>query len=120
MSVPERSDAIPYLGRAFFLAFYAEIPFPPKSGRTINVDMLKEKADRLKEGITLLNRLKEVGCPADNVGFKEVQRVISKWVVDGEAVFTTIPLTRYDRDAVLTLPATSAMTARIMLKKVDE
>ena len=82
--------------------------------------MLKTKEDRVKEGIRLLKRLKETGVPTLNPGFKQIQEAISVWVVNGEAYTATIPIVRYDRDAVLTLPAEATQTAQIVLKKVEQ
>lgn len=82
--------------------------------------MLKTKEERLKEGITLLKKLRDAGVPADNLGFKEIQKAVSDWVVNGESFRATIPITRYDRDADITLPEKKGQTAQIVLRKVPQ
>jgi len=73
------------------------------------------KAERLQQGIRLLKRLRDTGIPQDNGGFTEIQGLISAWVTSGEPLTTTVPIPRYDRDAVLTLTADKAT---IVLRQV--
>jgi len=80
--------------------------------------MLKTKEERVKEGITLLKKLKDAGVPRTSPSFTEVQKTISKWVVDGAAVATTIPILRSDRDADIVLPANKGQTAQIVLRMI--
>lgn len=81
----------------------------------------KTKEERLKEGMHVLNRLKEVGIPMDNDGFIEVKNAISRWVQDGQAVIIeNINFFPFDRMGKLTLFRVSGpKTEPIMfLKKV--
>jgi hypothetical protein len=64
----------------------------------------KTKEERLKEGMMVLNRLKEVGIPMENDGFIEVKNAISRWVQDGQAVIIEkINFFPFDRIGKLTL-----------------
>jgi hypothetical protein len=80
--------------------------------------MLKSKEERVKEGIALLRRLKETGVPMTSPSFKEIQGLVSDWVIRGELISRTVHILRSDRDAVITLPAEAAKTAQIVLKKI--
>lgn len=74
------------------------------------------KAERLQQGITLLKKLRETGIAQENGGFVELQGLISAWVTSGLPLTTTVPIPRYDRDAVLTLTADKAS---LILRKVE-
>jgi hypothetical protein len=74
------------------------------------------KAERLQQGITLLKKLRETGIAKENGGFVEIQGLVSAWVTSGEPLTTTVPIPRYDRDAVLTLTADKAS---LILRKVE-
>lgn len=80
----------------------------------------KTKEDRLNEGITILKKLREVGIPSDNGGFKEIQQTISDWVSTGTATEVLIPIPRYDRDAELKLPSSKYKVASLLLKVIKE
>ena len=78
--------------------------------------MEKTKESRVKETITILKKLQDVGIPVTDAGYKEIQTHMSKWVHDGEATTVTVPLMRYGRDAILVLPATGSDVASCRLK----
>jgi hypothetical protein len=44
---------------------------------------LKPKAERLKETITLLKKLPEVGIPASSYIYEQVKQEMTTWVSDG-------------------------------------
>lgn len=46
---------------------------------------LKPKAERLKETITLLKKLPEVGVPRESYAYSQVQDLMTAWVNDGPA-----------------------------------
>ena len=50
----------------------------------------KEKGERLKETIVLLNKLPEVGIPKSSYLFEKVKTLMSTWVSDGPAVTEVI------------------------------
>jgi hypothetical protein len=80
--------------------------------------MEKTKESRLSETIVILKKLLEVGIPATDAGYKIIKAHMSKWVEDGEAVNTTVPLMRYGRDAILVLPAKAEEVASCRLRAV--
>lgn len=80
--------------------------------------MEKTKESRVSETIVILKKLLEVGVPATDAGYKIIKAHMSKWVEDGEALNTTVPLMRYGRDAILVLPATAEEVASCRLKVV--
>jgi hypothetical protein len=80
--------------------------------------MEKTKEARVSETVVILKKLLEVGIPATDAGYKLIKTHMSKWVHDGEALSTTVPLMRYGRDAHLELPATAGEVASCRLKVV--
>jgi len=78
----------------------------------------KSKADRVKETVTILKKLKEVGVPDTDAGYSLIHKHMSKWVHDGEALTVTVPLMRYGRDAYLILPSEEGEVASCRLKVV--
>jgi len=79
---------------------------------------LKTKEARLKEGITLLKKLRETGLPDDDKGFEGIQKEISEWVKTGEARTASIPIYRAGRTAELDLPSVASKTAGIVLRVI--
>ncbi|NDE17575.1 hypothetical protein EBZ80_21880 [bacterium] len=79
----------------------------------------KPKADRVREGITILQKLKEVGIGPTEPAFAEIQALISGWVNTGEAVAKAVPLVRFDRVAHLVLPRRRTAVASLVLKTVS-
>jgi len=47
---------------------------------------VKPKAERLKETITLLKKLPEVGVPRESYAYSQVQDLMTTWVNGGPAV----------------------------------
>ena len=80
--------------------------------------MEKTKESRVSETVTILKKLLDVGIPATDAGYKLIKTHMSKWVHDGEALSTTVPLMRYGRDAILVLPAKEGEVANCRLKVV--
>ncbi len=78
----------------------------------------KPKADRVREGITILQKLQEVGIGPTEPAFQEIKALISGWVNTGEAVAKAIPLVRFDRVAHLVLPRRRTAVASLVLKTV--
>jgi hypothetical protein len=79
---------------------------------------VKPKADRLREGITILKKLQEVGIGPLEPAFAEIKALISGWVTTGEAVAKAVPLVRFDRVAHLVLPQRRTAVASLVLKTV--
>ena len=79
---------------------------------------LKPKEDRVREGITILNKLKEVGFSKNDSAFAEIQSAISVWVKTGDKSEKKFPIPRYGRMAILTLPSKRLDTATLVLKNI--
>ena len=90
-----------------------------KQTRPFTKRMLKTKEERLKEGLTMIKKLKQVGISSEDFGSKNIQKAVSEWVSTGEAFKGVIPFAKYDRDAHLVLPKYSNETATIVLKVID-
>jgi hypothetical protein len=76
------------------------------------------KEERLKEGITILQKLRKIEIPQSNFGIQTIQKRISEWVSTGEAIQEVIPIPNYDRDAHLTLPVEKRKSAEIVLRQI--
>jgi hypothetical protein len=78
----------------------------------------KIKEDRLKEGLSLLNQLKEGGVRGNSLGFLALKQQISSWVDTGAPWEGTIPFTEYGREAVVSLPKYNNKAAGLNFKVV--
>ena len=79
---------------------------------------MKSKEDRLKEGLTILKKLRGVGISPTNFGIQTIQKKISEWVSSGSEIKEVIPIPNYDRDAHLTLPVERDRVAELVLKQI--
>jgi len=81
--------------------------------------MPKTKEDRVKEGVTLLKKIRDLpsnfGLYGNDRGFLEIKAAISEWVEKGKAADLKIPLYRQERMAELVLPM-SDKVASLALK----
>jgi len=55
------------------------------SGVIVLMQNLKTKEDRLKEGLHILNQLKEGGVAQTSGGFVELKKQVSEWVNSGKS-----------------------------------
>jgi hypothetical protein len=78
----------------------------------------KSKEERLKETITILKKLQEVGIAETEPGYTESKRLMSKWIHDGEAATHYVEFPRYGRRAELVLPSRADRAASLLLKHV--
>jgi hypothetical protein len=76
----------------------------------------KPKEDRVREAITILNKLKEVGIADTDPGYVAVKTHMSEWVKTGEAAAHTIEFPRHGRRGELTLPHRADRAAGLSLK----
>lgn len=81
-------------------------------------DNLKTKEERLRETITILKKLQEVGIPDTDPGYVETKEKLSTWVKDGEATQYTIVFARYSRRGTLVLPRRAGVAASFLLKTI--
>ena len=75
---------------------------------------LKPKEERLKETITLLKKLKEIGVPSDNHFYNEIKERMSEWINDGEELEEKIDFVSHW--AELNLPVKKGRVASLNLK----
>ena len=76
----------------------------------------KSKEDRVKETITILKKLKELGIAETEPGYVLTKQHMSKWVHDGEAASYSVEFPRYGRRAELVLPRRADRAASLALK----
>lgn len=76
----------------------------------------KPKEDRVKESVTLLKKLIEVGIATTDPGFKDTKIQLDKWINEGEAWSGKIEFPRYGRIADLVLPFRKDRVSSMMLK----
>jgi hypothetical protein len=80
----------------------------------------KTKAERVKESVTLLKRLIEVGIHSEDLGYKATKQVLDTWISDGAPKTETIDFARYGRIGYLTLPEHSGKPPTFLLKATDQ
>ena len=80
----------------------------------------KTKAERVKESVTLLKRLMEVGIHSEDLGYKATKQVLDTWISDGLPKTETIDFARYGRIGHLTLPQDSGKPPTFLLKATEE
>ncbi len=77
---------------------------------------MKSLEDRLKEGVTLLLKLREVGIVDTEPGFQELKAKISEWTKSDHAWAGKIEFARYGRYAEVILPSKPGVVASMTLK----
>jgi hypothetical protein len=65
---------------------------------------LKSKADRVKESITILKKMKELGIPSNEPGYYLTKQKLDEWINGGEQWEGRIDFPRFQRRAELVLP----------------
>ncbi len=78
----------------------------------------KPKEDRLKETVTILKKLQEVGIADTDPGYLDVKGKMSDWVKSGEAASYKIDFHRHGRRGELVLPRRADRAASLNLKAV--
>lgn len=74
---------------------------------------LKTTEEKLKESMHILGQLREAGVVPTDPGYKELSKAMSDWVKGTESWSGTIPFYRYNRKAVINLPAKARFTAKV-------
>ena len=64
----------------------------------------KTKAERLREGLHLLDQLQKAGVRSNVLSFLDLKQRVSGWVESGEEWEGTIPFPEYGREAIVHLP----------------
>jgi len=78
---------------------------------------LKTKEDRLKEGMHVLNQLKEAGVLPSSGGFIELRTQVSEWVTSGKSWDGRIEFPEYGRYALVELPKSAKVSASLAFKR---
>lgn len=65
---------------------------------------LKSKADRVKESITILTKLKDLGIPKTEPGYIMTKQKLDEWIAGGDQWDGRIDFPRFQRRAELVLP----------------
>lgn len=65
---------------------------------------LKSQSERIKEGVTLLNRMKIFGIPTNDYGYIETKERLDEWMRGGDKWVGTIEFPRIGQKAELELP----------------
>jgi hypothetical protein len=81
---------------------------------------LKDKAERVKDAIGVLNQLKNIGIPPSDPGYVGTKQVLDAWIADGEPRTEKIPFPRALRMGHLMLPRLSGRNVTFVLKATDQ
>ena len=76
----------------------------------------KPKEDRLKEGVSLLKQLQEVGVKKNDLSYMSLQQRISEWVTTGVKWEGDIFFPEYGRVAMISLPKHGNKAATVNFK----
>ncbi len=76
----------------------------PVDPYTRNGRPLKSKADRVKEAITILQKLKELGIPSNEPGYMITKQKLDEWIAGGDRLDNRVYFPRFQRRAELVLP----------------
>lgn len=81
----------------------------------------KSKEDRVRESITILKKLKEIGIDDRIPSYNTVKFLLDGWIRDGtETIETKIHFPTFGRVADIILPKKKTATASLTLRVVDE
>ena len=76
----------------------------------------KTKLDRVKETMTILKKLKELGIRVADPGFIAVKDAMTEWIYTGEPAEKKIEFPFHGRAAELVLPYKESETVTMVLK----
>lgn len=76
----------------------------------------KPKFDRVKETVTILKKLQEMGVDEENQGYLQAKAALDEWIKTGEAAEHLIALRSYRRNLVLSLPVVASKQAVAILR----
>jgi len=78
---------------------------------------MKSRAERLKETITLLKKLPEVGVARESYAYSQVQDLMTAWVNEGPATRTTIDFESHTGELVLPVEEGRVCSLDLKVKK---
>jgi hypothetical protein len=79
---------------------------------------LKEKEERVKEGITILKKLRDLGVPESLGEYNQLKDIIRTWVNEGEYWKGKLVFPTFERVADITLPSRQGYTAELYFRKL--
>jgi hypothetical protein len=79
----------------------------------------KPRAERLKETLTLLKKLPEVGVPRESYAYSQVQDLMTAWVNGGPAIRERIDFDSHWGDLILPVIKGNVSTLNLKVKKID-
>lgn len=75
----------------------------------------KSKMDRVKESITILKKLQELGIPSTEPGYLETKQHLDEWIQGGDRWDGRVDFPRFGRRAELILPVRPDRVANMTL-----
>jgi hypothetical protein len=79
---------------------------------------LKTKENRVKEGLHILNQLREAGVSQTSSGFMDLKSRVSEWVNSGKSWDGRIEFPEYGRYAMVELPKSASVVATLAFKRI--
>lgn len=76
---------------------------------------LKPQSERIKETVTLLKKLKEVGILTNDAGYIEIKRRLDEWVQGGEKWSGIVEFSRLDQKAEVDIPTKAGKELMVKL-----
>jgi hypothetical protein len=76
----------------------------------------KSKFDRVKETVTILKKLQEMGVHDENEGYLKAKEALDEWIKTGKADEHMIPIRSFRRNLILSLPAVASKEAVAILR----
>ena len=81
----------------------------------------KTKEERLKDGMKILLKLRDLGVPRDNEGFETTEKTIRRWIEDGLGVeVKKINFYPFDREGYMLLPALAGIEPTFRLRLIAD
>ena len=78
------------------------------------------KNDRVRESVNILSKLKKLGIPEVDIGYRNTKVVLDKWIADGEATEAQVDFPRAGRIAHMFLPSTAGEKITYVLKATEQ
>jgi hypothetical protein len=73
---------------------------------------VKPISERVKESITLLQKLQDLGIQSDDMSYKELSAHMNTWIKNGPSFQGIVDFRHYNRRAKLFLPITPGSVAK--------
>jgi hypothetical protein len=77
---------------------------PVEDKYTKNGKPLKSKMDRVKESVTILKKLQELGIPTNEPGYTLTKQHLDEWIAGGDQWEGRVDFPRFQRRAEMVLP----------------